>query len=224
MYVTIPTTRSNPISTQPAPIKKAAPIARALKAGTFLYREGDEAKRIYELETGVLRLSRVLENGRRQVIAFGYPGDIVGFPNGDEYHTECEVLCDATVVAHRREVLEDGEGETILHKRLLQAALREISGMQDHFMMLGRKSAEEKVASFLCVLADRVGSPLGNYTQVTLPMCRSDIADFLSLSTETISRTLTQLRRNNVIALENIHTIIILKPDTLLNLSAGDDC
>ena len=90
-------------------------------------------------------------------------------------------------------------------------------------MMLGRKSATEKVSSFLSVLADRVGTPVGSYTQVALPMSRSDIADFLGLTTETISRTLTQLRKCRIIALENIHTVIILKPEALLAMAQNED-
>lgn len=89
-------------------------------------------------------------------------------------------------------------------------------------MMLGRKSAVEKVASFLSVLDERVGQDQGQYRQVTLPMCRGDIADFLGLTTETVSRTLTQLRKSKIIAIENIQTVIILRPTALLGLSMGD--
>lgn len=88
-------------------------------------------------------------------------------------------------------------------------------------MMLGRKSATEKLASFLCVLSDRVGEELGAYRQINLPMSRSDIADFLGLTTETVSRTFTQLRKSQIIAIDNIHTIIIQRPTALLGLAAG---
>ena len=88
-------------------------------------------------------------------------------------------------------------------------------------MMLGRKSAAEKVASFLCVLVDRVGENLSGFQQVELPMSRGDIADFLGLTTETISRTLTQMRKNGIIEIENIHTVKILRPSALLEMSLG---
>jgi CRP-like cAMP-binding protein len=223
MYVSMPTSPNRPHSPSTSVSTKKGEIPRYLKSGKYLFREGDAAKRIYEVISGVVRLTRVMENGRRQVIAFGYPGDIVGFPCGAEYHTDCDILIDAKVIAHRREALESGNIDPALHSRLLEATLSEISGMQDHFMMLGRKSASEKVASFLCVLADRVGSPVGNYTQLGLPMDRSDIADFLGLTTETVSRTLTQLRKCKVIAIDNIRTVIILKPEALLALAEGDD-
>ena len=223
MYVTIPT---EPAERAPLGIESAtaAPVpTRDVKCGAYLFHEGDEAVRIFRVVSGVLRLTRVMEDGRRQVIAFGYPGDIVGYPSGDQHHTDCNALAPSTVVSYRRDLLENGAGDPELHRTLLQSALREISNMQDHFMMLGRKSATEKVSSFLSVLADRVGTPVGSYTQVALPMSRSDIADFLGLTTETISRTLTQLRKCRIIALENIHTVIILKPEALLAMAQNED-
>lgn len=221
MYVTIPT--ENAVQPAFAPLATTLPqTAEArLKPSSYLYYEGDEVEWLYQVTSGVLRLTRLLEDGRRQVIAFGYPGDIVGFPSADRHHTDCEALTDVRLQPFRRSVLERGDGDPKLHNALLQAALREISGMQDHFMMLGRKSASEKLASFLCVLAERVGTDLGAYRTVTLPMSRSDIADFLGLTTETVSRTFTQLRKSNIIAIDNVHTIIIQRPTALLGLSLG---
>jgi CRP-like cAMP-binding protein len=155
------------------------------------------------------------------VIAFGYPGDVVGFPSDGRYHTDCDVLTRATLVIHNRDALESGAGDIALHRRLLQAALREISAMQDHFLMLGRKSASERVASFLWTLTERVGQPIGRYTRFDLPMSRSDIADFLGLTTETVSRAITQMRKGKVIALDHIHTVIVLDRDVLLSLADG---
>ncbi|WP_299784157.1 helix-turn-helix domain-containing protein [uncultured Roseobacter sp.] len=222
MYVTIP--KEHAETTPAVPLESACvkcPEAR-LKAGSYVYFEGDPVVWLYQITTGVLRLTRLLEDGRRQVIAFGYPGDVVGFPAGGLHHTDCEVLVDARLQPYRRSALENGEGDPKLHQELLQAALREISAMQDHFMMLGQKSALEKVASFLCILSDRVGQDVAGHRQVELPMSRADIADFLGLTTETISRTFTQLRKSETIAIDNIHTIIILRPKALLALSLGD--
>tara|TARA_R110000787_G_scaffold112500_5_gene221415 strand:- start:2311 stop:2985 length:675 start_codon:yes stop_codon:yes gene_type:complete len=222
MYVTIP--NEHTFKSIIAPLASAMPqTAEArLKSGAYLYFEGDEVEWLYQVTSGVLRLTRLLADGRRQVIAFGYPGDIVGFPSASRHHTDCEALTDSRLQPFRRSALESGEGDPKLHSALLQAALREISAMQDHFMMLGRKSATEKLASFLCVLSERVGEDLGAFRQVTLPMSRSDIADFLGLTTETVSRTFTQLRKSKIIAIDNIHTIIIQRPTALLGLSLGD--
>lgn len=222
MYVTIPSE-----TTQRTPVQKFTNASvktseKRIKAGVYLFFEGDQVEWLYRITEGVLRLTKLLEDGRRQVIAFGYPGDIVGFPSDGLHHTDCEALVGTSLQPYRKSVLENGAGDPELHMDLLQAALREISAMQDHFMMLGRKSAIEKVASFLCVLSQRVGEDLGGYSQVELPMSRADIADFLGVTTETVSRTLTQLRKSNIIALQNIHTVIVLKPTALMGLSLGD--
>lgn len=222
MYVTIPNEHGIPCAFTPLVSTLPQTAETRLKTGAYLYYEGDEVEWLYQVTSGVLRLTRLLSDGRRQVIAFGYPGDIVGFPSADIHHTDCEALTDVRLQPFRRSALESGEGDPQLHTALLQAALREISGMQDHFMMLGRKSASEKLASFLCVLAERVGIDLGAYRSVTLPMSRSDIADFLGLTTETVSRTFTQLRKSKIIAIDNIYTIIIQRPTALLELSMGD--
>lgn len=223
MYVTIPTENDTPSFFASFPTSRPQTAETQLKTGAYLYFEGDEVQWLYQVTSGVLRLTRLLSDGRRQVIAFGYPGDIVGFPASGIHHTDCEALCDVRLQPYRRSALESGEGDSKLHTALLQAALREISQMQDHFMMLGRKSAIEKLASFLCVLEKRVGMDLGGHRSVTLPMSRSDIADFLGLTTETVSRTFTQLRKSKIIAIDNIHTVIIQRPDALLGLSIGHD-
>ncbi len=215
MYVTL---QNNEIRLQKPTLnvrRQSAPIRRNLAKNTHLFREGDPARRIFEVESGVLRLTRVMPDGRRQVIAFGYPGDVIGFPSDGRFHSDCESLTAVTLIVYKREALEHELGDVALHNRLLQAALREISSMQDHFLMLGRKSASERVASFFVTLSKRVGQKHGQYSQFTLPMDRSDIADFLGLSTETVCRAITQLRKSQIIALDNIHTVIVLKPAAL---------
>ncbi len=222
MYVTIPSefADARPITPFAKTVHKT--IETRVKPGAYLYFEGDEVDWLYRVTSGVLRLTRLLPDGRRQVVAFGYPGDIVGFPADGLHHADCEALTEVRLQSYRRTCLEKGDCDPQLHQSLLQSALREISAMQDHLMMLGRKSATEKLASFLCVLSERVGEDLGTHQQITLPMSRSDIADFLGLTTETISRTFSQLRKDKVIAIDNIHTIIILQPSVLLALSSGE--
>ncbi|MEQ8659033.1 MAG: helix-turn-helix domain-containing protein [Hyphomicrobiales bacterium] len=206
-----------------APVSQAQVHARrAVSVGHHLFHEGDEAHNIYEVASGLLRLTRVLENGSRQVIAFALPGDVVGFPDGDVHHTDCDVLVAGEVISYRRQALESGAGDPTVHTRLLQAALKEISGMQDHFMMLARKSAPEKVASFLMVMAERTGTFDGGHTRIVLPMKRSDIADFLGLTIETVCRAITRLRKARIIALEDAQTVIILDNNRLENAALLD--
>ncbi|MBT8410800.1 MAG: helix-turn-helix domain-containing protein [Octadecabacter sp.] len=195
---------------------------RRVAMGQHIFREGDTVKQIYQVKSGVVRLARLLEDGRRQVIAFGYPGDIVGFPSLGCYHSDCDALTDTVLHPYRRQVLEDGGGDPALHRFLLDAALNEISAMQDHFMMLGRKSAFEKVASFLTALCARVGTGTDGHYTVNLPMTRGDIGDFLGLTTETVSRTLTQLRKSGVIEIDHVNTVVVLKPTGLLAMASGE--
>jgi CRP-like cAMP-binding protein len=215
MYVTLQNNEDCPRNATITTSMQPVTLRRNLAKGAHLFREDDTANRIFEIESGVLRLTRVMADGRRQVIAFGYPGDVVGFPSNGLYHSDCDALTPATLSVHKREALENGDRDAELHERLLQAALAEISGMHDHFLMLGRKSASERVASFLKTVNERVGTSAGQYSQFSLPMDRSDIADFLGLSTETVCRAISQLRKAKVIALESIHTVIVLKPEAL---------
>ena len=226
MYVTLlnnlNTIDQTPITTESCDSRPALGCARFLRLGATLFREGDEAEHIYEVKSGVVRLTRVLENGRRQVIAFGYPGDFVGFPNGDFYHADCDVLAPAELVAHRRSALERAPDNDPTRMRLLKAALAEISAMQDHFMMLACKSATEKVASFLEVLSEKIGTDADGERRVHLSMRRADIADFLGLTTETVSRTFTQLRKEGIIDFDTAQTVIIRDATALSDAAETD--
>lgn len=193
---------------------------RTLEAAQNLFREGDDVRHIYEVTSGVLRLTKVLEDGRRQVIAFGYPGDIVGFPQDGMYHTECDAISSAEVVVHSVTDLENSDRNPELHQRLVKSALKEIGAMQSHFIMLGRKTASEKTASFLSVLMERTGKPLGAYIHFEFPMTRADIADFLGLSVETVSRTISMMRKAKLIALESSKSVVVLDEDALCEMAA----
>ena len=222
MFVSLPVQTAAPAAYLPLETSQPQKAETHLKPGAYLFYEGDDMEFLYQVTSGVLRLTRLLADGRRQVIAFGYPGDIIGFSSNGIHHTDCKALTDVRLQPFRRSALERGEGDRTLHAAFLQAALREISSMQDHFMVLGRKSASEKLASFLCMLDERVGTDLGAYRSVTLPMNRADIADFLALTTETVSRTFTQLRKSKIIAVNNNHTVIIQLPTALRGLARGD--
>jgi CRP-like cAMP-binding protein len=157
------------------------------------------------------------------VISFGYPGDIVGFPSLGLHHTDCDVLVDATLQPYRASVLQSGKTDPQLHQALMTAALQEISEIQDHVMMLGQKTAAEKVACFICSVGTRTGTGPCKGRQVPLPMSRADIADFLGLTTETVCRTLTQFRKEGCISMQGAHMIVIENPDMLRGLCQRTD-
>ncbi|WP_317054727.1 helix-turn-helix domain-containing protein [Roseovarius rhodophyticola] len=209
MYVTTSTNHARftpPISEE---IESHAIGAARIHEGECLYYEGDEVERLYQVLTGAVRLTRLLEDGRRQVIAFGFPGDIIGFPNDGLHQADCDALTDTKLKSFRRSALENGEGEPALHFALLQAALREIHAMQEHFMMLGLKCSDERVASFLVTMLERCGETTNVGRRVFLPMSRLDIADFLGLTVETVSRCFTALRRSGIISLKNSQTVLV---------------
>jgi CRP-like cAMP-binding protein len=206
----------------------AAPPATArehqvrLRPGQFLYHQGDEARTVYRVAEGVLRLSRVTERGHQQVIAFGYPGDIVGLPVRGLRNTDCDALTLAVLTAIPARLPEGTGGEAAEAAFIAAAALWEIGAMQEHLTTLGRTSARERVASFLVVLMRRVGCRDEGGLHVDLPMGRADIAGFLGLRTETVSRAFTDFRQSGLIALPSAQHVTILKPEALAAVAEGD--
>jgi len=189
-------------------------------AGQPLFCEGDEADYLYEILEGVVRTSKLLFDGRRQVLSFGYPGDIVGLSHDQYYHSDCEAVSDVKLRVHHKNAFSASfKNEPEFGSKLLKFAAAEMNNMQEHFIMLGRKSATEKVASFLTALLDRVGETDGGKTCFNLPMSRSDIADFLGLTIETISRTLTKMREDGVIELPNKNRVCVCQPHMLRDLA-----
>lgn len=188
----------------------------SLRSGQALFRDGDEANFIYEVVSGVVRTSKLLSDGRRQVLSFGYHGDIIGFSHDDMHHCDCEALADVKLRVVNRNVFNSKMAvNPALCIQLLKRAAAEVNDMQEHFLMLGRKSAIEKIASFLVVLLEREGEQNGCKTCFSLPMSRSDIADFLGLTIETVSRSLTKLRKKNIIELPDPHRVCVLNTKAL---------
>lgn len=188
---------------------------RSLAPRTVLFHEGDAAGHLYEVVSGTLRQTRVLETGRRQVVAFAHAGDVVGFPAGGLHHAECEALTDVTVIAHARSVLDDPEADVALHRRLQLSALSEIAHLQDHLLLLARKGAAGKLASFLGELADRMGTAAPGGIALEPEMSRTDIADYLCLTIETVSRTLTRMCADGIIARDGTTRLLIADRDRL---------
>ena len=193
-----------------------------LKPGQFLFHQGDEARTIYRVTKGVVRLSSVTEKGHQQVVAFGYPGDIVGFPVRGLRNTDCDALTPAALTAIAARLPEASSGGAAEAAFLAAAALWEIGAMQEHLITIGRASSRERVASFLVVLMRRVGRHDESGIHVDLPMSRADIADFLGIRTETVSRAFTEFRRAGLIELPSAQHVMILKPQALIDAAESD--
>lgn len=166
-----------------------------------IFHEGDDTGDFYEIVQGVARSYKIFPDGRRQIIAFAYAGDIVGFGHGSAYRFECDVIeTTHAKVIPRSSLLLAMRNRPELSEKLLDMAAGAVAGMQDHSILLCRKSAVERIASFLLGMASRQSAPVVG-KRLSLPMCRVDIADFLGLTIETVSRSLTKLRSLGVIEL-----------------------
>lgn len=145
---------------------------------------------------------KLLPDGRRQVVAFALPGDFLGIPFAEQYSFSADAIGEVTLCRFSRDELT-----RFIHSRpqimrgLMRFAIRQLDMAQDQLLLLGNSSAEEKVAIFLITWRKRL-SVLGTYSEpIPLPMRRQDIADFLGLKLETVSRTLTKLEQKNVVRL-----------------------
>ena len=170
-----------------------------LAKGEELFAEGDEAEYFYQVVSGAIRSYKLLSDGRRQIDAFHLPGDIFGLEVGGEHRFSAEAVGDVQVIAYRRSRLSALiEEDAAFRDRIMNATLRSLERAQDHMLLLGRKTAQEKLATFLLDMAQRLSS---DHEHFDLPMQRSDIADHLGLTIETVSRTLTQFARSGLIRL-----------------------
>lgn len=190
-----------------APDTKPLGATRTLAKDEELFAEGDRAAYFYKVASGAIRTSKLLCDGRRQIDAFHLPGDFFGLEAGEEHRFSAEAVGEAVVVAYRRCSLEAlATSEPAFARQIVSAMMRTLERAQDHMLLLGRKSVMEKIATFLLDLSARLEED-----QVDLPMSRTDIADHLGLTIETVSRSLTRLERQNVIALPDHRRSIVLR-------------
>lgn len=193
---------------RPAPEASALGATRSFRKDEEIFGEGDCATSFYKVVTGAVRTSKLLCDGRRQIDAFHLPGDIFGIETGDAHRFSAEALGDVTVISYRRCSLDLlGASDSAFSRQIIAAMMRSLERAQNHMLLLGRKSAVEKVASFLLDIAERAA----DHGHVELPMSRVDIADHLGLTVETVSRSLTGLERRNIIALPAHRRSIVLR-------------
>ncbi|EIM29791.1 helix-turn-helix domain-containing protein [Microvirga lotononidis] len=182
-----------------------------------IFAEGDRAAFIYKVLSGVVRTSKLLSDGRRQIDAFHLAGDIFGIEAGDEYRFCAESVGDCVVGAYRRSHLASLTGKDAqLAQDMTMGMMRSLVRAQNHMLLLGRKSAVEKIASFLLDMAERNEDDRA----LDLPMSRTDIADHLGLTIETVSRSFTQLERQGIIALPSARHVLLTNRAALERLNA----
>lgn len=182
-----------------------------------IYSEGEEVRSFYKVVSGVVRTCKFLTDGRRQIDAFHVAGDVFGLDCGGERRLSAEAVSDCTLISYRRHGLE--KLTTVDHglaHQLFSYAMQCVERAQEHSLLLGRSSAAQKVAAFLLEMARR--TPRG--ATIELAMTRQDVADYLGLTIETVSRTLSQFERDGLIARPSARRIALKNSAALRDLSS----
>jgi CRP/FNR family transcriptional regulator len=188
--------------------------------GETIFEQGDEPRHMFNLTEGTIRLVKLLPNGRRQIVGFVFPGDMLGLSNHGAYTCSAEAIGPVTLCRFPREkLLALLEEFPNLKSRLLDIAADELSQAQEQMLLLGRKSPVEKLASFLSRLQGENQRCGGMESRIDLPMGRADIADYLGLTIETVSRTFTRLRNDGIIRLEGANHVVVADEDALQDLA-----
>ena len=175
--------------------------------GELIFEQGEQAGKLFTVESGIVRLCHLLADGRRQISAFHMPGEVFGFTPFGVHEFFAEAIENTSVSVCRM-------GD-VAATEYVEAALSGLFSAQKHLLVLGRQLAGERLASFLIDMDERQGKR----HNVHLAMTRCDIADYLGLTVETVSRTLTKLVNDGLIRLHGARNIEILKPEALLEIT-----
>jgi CRP/FNR family transcriptional regulator, anaerobic regulatory protein len=199
-----------------------------VEAGRCFIDEGDPAENFFNVTSGTAKLFKLLPDGRRQITGFAGTGHFLGLAVSSTYAFGAEAVENMRVCrfsrTRLRKMLEDFPA---MERRLLEVASNELVAAQEQMLLLGRKTARERLASFLIARADgQTLSPancahVARASRVHLPMTRTDIADYLGLTIETVSRTLTRLRSERLIEIPVPAEIVIRDVEALEGLAAG---
>ena len=192
-------------------------IVMGFGRNTEIFAEGEPAGNIYKVISGVVRISKLLPDGRRQISAFHTPGDMFGFEADELHHASAEAVTPVKVIAYKwQSLLAAGCRSASLVRDLLNLTMVGLRQTQEHLLLLGRKNALERVAAFLLDTAKRTKSG----SVVELAMARHDIADYLGLTLETVSRMFAELKERGAITLEGARRVHLLDKEQLAAMSA----
>ncbi|MDH5411246.1 MAG: helix-turn-helix domain-containing protein [Alphaproteobacteria bacterium] len=184
--------------------------------------EGEAADYLFNVTQGAVKLYKLLPDGRRQITGFLFEGDFLGIAMNERYAYSAEAVGQISLCRFSRRKLERLLDEfPKLEKRLLGMASNELVQAQDQILLLGRKTAQEKIVSFLLNLSDRQVKRGAPASPILLPMGRADIADYLGLTTETVSRTITNLKRKGYIKLLQGGMVELPDSEALQELAEG---
>jgi CRP/FNR family nitrogen fixation transcriptional regulator len=182
-----------------------------------IYGEDEPAEYVYQVISGAVRSYKLLSDGRRQIGAFHLLGDVFGLESGAKHRLAAEAIIDTTVRLVKRSSLEKAAGVDVqLARELWAITAGELRHAEDHMLLLGRKTAMERVATFLLEMDRR----LAVAGMMALPMCRRDIGDYLGLTLETVSRALSQLHVQGVLGFSGARQIQLRNRGRLRNMEA----
>ena len=208
------------LSPEELPRLDAIVSAQDFLAQQTIFYESDPADTLFNVTRGCVRLSKMLADGRRQVTGFLLPGDFLGLAYYESYAYTAEAIGPVRVCVFPRDKFQALLGEfPKFERRLLSRASNELASAQDQLLLLGRKGAKEKLASFLLLLSRRAKSRGDTTPELDLPMTRTDIADYIGLTTETVSRTFTKLVEQGVITLTSPQHVVIDRHEVLQDLA-----
>lgn len=195
-----------------------------LPARATVFREGDPAGKVFTLMEGTAKLTRLLPDGKQQVVGFRFAGDIIGFTTKGSYAFDAELLTDAKLCRLERPQLESLlKRYPMLERRLLDLCVQELAATQEQLVTVGRRTAEARVAAFLLSLVEARRRRGAGGRLLEMPMTRADIADFLGLTLETVSRTLTSFRKRGWIREPAHQRVELIDLGALSSLAEGTD-
>lgn len=182
-----------------------------------IFGEDETSEYVYQIIRGSVRSYKLLSDGRRQIGAFYLPGDVFGLESGPVHRLTAEAIVDTTVRLVKRRSLEEAARSAVqVARSLWSMTAGELRHAEDHMLLLGRKNAMERVASFLLEMDRR----LAVAGMMALPMCRRDIGDYLGLTLETVSRALSQLHSQGVLGFSGARQIVLRNRQRLQNMDA----
>jgi CRP/FNR family transcriptional regulator len=194
-----------------------------VEAGETFIDEGEAATHFFNVAAGAVKVYKLMADGRRQITGFLFAGDFLGLAFNDTYTYSAEALTPVSICRFRRRRLDALlEQFPRMERKLLTMASNELAAAQEQMVLLGRKTAREKIISFILTLARRAEKSGGDGHSVHLPMTRSDIADYLGLTTETVSRVFTALRSSRFIELDGASNVLITDREALEDLAEGE--
>jgi len=211
-------------SLQPSDLAALDEIADriSVSAGETLIDEGETAHHLFNITSGSVRIYKLLPDGRRQITGFLFAGDFIGLAAGEDYAFSAEAIEDATLCRFRkREYRALVRDCPELEAALLARATHELAAAQNQMLLLGRKTARERIASFLLDLPARDPIRPSIDHHVRLPMTRMEIADYLGLTIETVSRELTKLKTSGLIRMLSLNELKIESPEQLRAIAGG---